>query len=164
MIGIFVLVVASAGLYVSQRLGRKGAVATITGKGFRARTTDLGRWRWAGLAVFVLFFIVAVALPIGMLVWSSVLPGYEAPSLHALHDLTLANFHQILVRPGLLSSLRNSLITAVSAGVIVTLLSALVAYVTVKTRMRGRFALDALATVPIAVPRPCSLRSISAMS
>jgi iron(III) transport system permease protein len=87
-----------------------------------------------------------------MLLWSSVLPGYETPSLHALHDLTLENFRQILVRPGLLASLRNSLVTAVSAALIVTLLSALVAYITVKTKLRARFLLDTLATVPIAVP------------
>lgn len=152
VIGMFVLVVACIGLYIAQRLGRKGAVATITGKGFRARETDLGRWRWAGFAAFVLFFLIAVVLPIGMLLWSSVLPGYEAPSLKALHDLTLQNFHQILVRPGLLASLRNSVVTAVSAAVIATLLSSLVAYITVKSKMRGRFLLDALATVPIAVP------------
>jgi iron(III) transport system permease protein len=47
---------------------------------------------------------------------------------------------------------RNSLITAVSAGVAVTVLSAIVAYITVKTRIRGRSVLDLLATVPIAVP------------
>lgn len=152
VIGVFVLVVACAGLYASQRLGRRGAVATITGKGFRARETDLGRWRWAGLAAVVLYFLVAVVLPIGMLMWSSVLPGYEAPSLKALHDLTLQNFHQILVQPGLLASLRNSIVTALSAALIATLLSSLVAYITVKSRMRGRFLLDALATVPIAVP------------
>jgi iron(III) transport system permease protein len=152
VIGVFVLVVACVGLYFAQRLGRGGAVATITGKGFRARATDLGRWRWAGLAVFVLFFLVAVALPIGMLVWSSLLPGYEAPSIKALHDLTLQNFHQVLVQPGLLASLRNSVVTSVAAALIATLLSALVAYITVKSKMRGRSVLDALATVPIAVP------------
>ena len=41
---------------------------------------------------FILFFLIAVALPILMLIWSSLLPGYEQPSLHALHDLTFANY------------------------------------------------------------------------
>ena len=151
VIGVFVLVVACLGLWLSQRLGHT-TVATITGKGFRARITDIGRWRWAGLAAFVVFFLVAVALPIAMLIWSSLLPIYEPPSMSALHTLTLSNYHQILVRPGLVTSVKNSLITAVSAGVIVTLLCAVVAYITVKSRLRGRRILDALATVPIAVP------------
>jgi iron(III) transport system permease protein len=152
VLGVFVLVVAAAGLLLSQRLGRASAVQTITGKGFRPHPQDLGRWRWAGFAAFLLFFLIAVALPIAMLIWSSLLPGYEQPSLRALHDLTFSNFTQIMRRPALALSVKNSLITAVSSGLIVTVLSALVAYITVKTRIRGRGLLDGLATVPIAVP------------
>jgi iron(III) transport system permease protein len=152
VLGIFVLVVACAGLLLAQRLSRSGAVATITGKGFRARPHDLGRWRWLSFAGFLLFFLVAVALPIAMLIWSSLLPSYEAPSLSALHRLTLGNFTQIFNRPGLAHAVENSLVTAIASGLVVTLLSALVAYLTVKTRIRGRGLLDGLATVPIAVP------------
>jgi iron(III) transport system permease protein len=151
VLGIMVLVLACAGLLLSRRLSR-GSVQTITGKGFRPHPHDLGRWRWAGFAAFVLFFIVAVVMPIAMLIWSSLLPGYEQPSWHALHHLTLGNYQQIAQRPGLARSVRNSLITAVSSGLIVITLSALVAYLTVKTRIRGRGLLDGLATVPIAVP------------
>ena len=39
-----------------------------------------------------------------------------------------------------------------ASGLIVTVLAAVVAYVTVKTRIRGRSLLDGLATMPIAVP------------
>jgi iron(III) transport system permease protein len=152
VLGIFVLVVASAGLLLARRLSRSASVQTITGKGFRAHPHDLGRWRWAGFAAFLLFFLVAVALPIAMLIWSSLLPGYEQPSWSALHHLTLSNYSQILHRPGLTRSVRNSLVTAVASGLIVTVLSALVAYLIVKTRVRGRGLLDGLATVPIAVP------------
>jgi iron(III) transport system permease protein len=152
VLGVFVLVVASVGLILSQRLNRSGSVATITGKGFRAHPQDLGRWRWVGFAGFLVFFLVAVALPIAMLIWSALLPGYEQPSMDALKHLTLSNFHQIMVRPGLARSVRNSLITAISSALIVTVLSALVSYITVRTRIRGRGVLDALATVPVAVP------------
>jgi iron(III) transport system permease protein len=152
VLGIFVLVVACIGLIVSQRLGRDSAVQTITGKGFRARPQDLGGWRWVGFAGFVVFFVIAVALPLLMLLWASFLPAYESPSMSALHHLSLTNYSQILHRPGLVAAVKNSLITAVSAGVIVTALSAVVAYLTVKTKIRGRGVLDALSTVPIAVP------------
>jgi iron(III) transport system permease protein len=152
VLGIFVLIVAAVGLVLAQRLGRGSAVQTITGKGFRARPQDLGRWRLLGLAGFLLFFVVAVALPIAMLVWSSLLPGYEQPSLHALRDLTFSNYQQIATRPGLLQSVKNSLVTAVVSGLVVTALTAVVAYITVKTKIAGRALLDGLATVPIAVP------------
>jgi iron(III) transport system permease protein len=152
VLGIFVLVVACLGLILSQRVGRNGAVATITGKGFRSRPQDLGRWRWVGFAGFVVFFVVAVALPLLMLLWASFLPTYESPSVAALHHLSMTNFSQIMHRPGIVAAMRNSLVTAFSAGLIVTALSAVIAYLTVKTRIRGRGVLDVLATVPIAVP------------
>jgi iron(III) transport system permease protein len=152
VIGIFVLVVAAIGLILAQRIGKGTNVQTITGKGFRAQTQDLGKWRWVGLGAIVLFFIVAVALPIAMLVWSSLLPGYEQPSWHALHHLTFDNYEQIMKRPALARSVKNSLITAVTSALIVTVLSAFVAYITVKTKIVGRGLLDGLATVPLAVP------------
>ncbi|WP_037577982.1 ABC transporter permease [Phaeacidiphilus oryzae] len=153
VIGIFILVVAGLGLWLSRRVGGGGAATqTISGKGFRPGTTDLGRWRWLGLAASVLFFLVAVALPLLMLLWSSLLPGYEPPSASALRHLTLANYRAVLHTPDLTASVRNSLVTALIAGAVVTVLSSLVAYVTVKTKVRGRALLDGLATVPIAVP------------
>jgi iron(III) transport system permease protein len=152
VIGVFVLAIASAGLMLSRRVGKTRSVQTITGKGFRAQVQDLGRWRWVGFACFVLFFFVAVVLPLAMLLWSSLLPGYEPPSMRALHDLTLSNFSNIFHRPVLVKSLKNSIITSVATGLIVTVLSALVAYITVKTKIIGRGLLDGLATVPIAVP------------
>lgn len=152
VLGIFVLVIAAVGLALAQRFGQGAAVQTITGKGFRARPQDLGRWRWAGLVAIVLFFLIAVAAPLAMLLWSSLLPVYQPPSWNVLHQLTLGNFTQILKQPGLVQSVENSLITAVAAALVVTALSAVVAYITVKTKLVGRRVLDGLATIPIAVP------------
>jgi iron(III) transport system permease protein len=152
VIGVFVLVIAAVGLFFSQRLSRRSAIQTITGKGFRPAVQDLGRWRWLGLAFFALFFLVAVALPLAMLAYSSLLPGYETPSFHALSHLTFSNYTAILHQPSLVRAVRNSVVTAVASGLIVTVLSALIAYITIKTKIKGRGILDGLATVPIAVP------------
>jgi iron(III) transport system permease protein len=152
VIGVFVLVIAAAGLALSRRAMHGAGPATITGKGFRPGITDLGRWRWLGLAGFALFFAVSVVLPLAMLLWSALLPGYQPPSIAALHNITFSNFGQILRTPSLLASVRNSVITAVVSAAVVTVLSAIAAYITIKTRIRGRSLLDALATIPIAVP------------
>ena len=152
VIGVFVLVLATIGLIVSQRLTRRSPTQTVTGKGFRPRVTDLGRWRWAGFAAFALFFVVTVVLPLAMLLWSSLLPTYSPPSLQALRTVSLRNYGTLFSSPALLGAVRNTAITALSAGLIVTVLTAVVAYLTVKTRIRGRMLLDGLATVPIAVP------------
>jgi iron(III) transport system permease protein len=152
VIGVFVLVIAAVGLIVSQRITKRSPTQTVTGKGFRPKVTDLGRWRWPAFAVFVVFFLVTVVLPLAMLLWSSLLPTYRPPSFAALRTLSLRNYLTLVDTPSLLDSLRNSAITALSAGLIVTVLTAVVAYLTIKTRIRGRWLLDGLATVPIAVP------------
>jgi iron(III) transport system permease protein len=152
VIGTFVMVIASIGLILSHRISRRGNFATITGKGFRAQPQDIGRWRWLGFAAILVFFIVAVVFPLAMLVWSSLLKGYQQPSFAALHQLTFRNFTEVFNRPGITNAIENSLITAVTAAIVVTVLSALVAYITVKTKLFGRALLDGLATIPIAVP------------
>ncbi|HWC78657.1 MAG TPA: iron ABC transporter permease [Pseudonocardiaceae bacterium] len=152
VIGVFVLFLAAVGLVASQRIVRRSPTQTVTGKGFRPRITDLGRWRWLGFAAFVLFFGVTVVLPVVMLLWSSLLPTYSPPSAAALKTVSLHNYATLFSSPALLGAVRNTAITALSAGVIVTVLTAVVAYLTTKTRIRGRGLLDGLATVPIAVP------------
>jgi iron(III) transport system permease protein len=152
VIGVFVLAIASVGLVAAQRLTRRSPTQTVTGKGFRPKVTDLGGWRWVAFAAIVVFFVVTVVLPLAMLLWSSLLPTYRPPSWQAVRTLSLRNYLHLFASPSLLDSLRNSAITALSAGLIVTVLTAVVAYLTVKSRIRGRWLLDGLATVPIAVP------------
>src|SRR4029079_2428614 len=44
---VTLLLITSLGIYVQSRLCRQGGrFATVTGKGFRPRTIDLGRWRY----------------------------------------------------------------------------------------------------------------------
>jgi iron(III) transport system permease protein len=152
VIGMFVLSIALAGLFGSRWLNRRAATHTITGRGFRPTVADLGRWRWAGLVAVLAYFLLAVALPLAMLLWSSLLPAYQPPSRHALGQLTLENYTKLWSAPTLVRSVRNSVVTALASGAVVTALAAVVAYVVVKTRVRGRSLLDGLATVPIAVP------------
>src|SRR6188474_129669 len=49
---VTLLLLTSLGIYVQSRLSRQGSrFATITGKGFRPRTIDLGRWRYLTAAI-----------------------------------------------------------------------------------------------------------------
>jgi iron(III) transport system permease protein len=113
---------------------------------------ELGASRPLAGAAILAFFAVAVVLPLGVLVWTSLLPGFEAPSLAALHRVSFANYAQMWGYPLIRQSLVNSAITSVSAGIIVTVLTAIVAYVTLKSRVPGVWLLDVLVSLPIAVP------------
>ena len=60
-----VLLITAGGLHWQSLLARHGArYATITGKGYRPRPMDLGRWRYAAGAFFVLYALLVVGLPL----------------------------------------------------------------------------------------------------
>src|SRR5207237_9649715 len=58
----------------------------------------------------------------------------------------------ILTQPAIGIGLRNSLILGVAAAMGTMLLTTVIAWITVKTRLRGRQALDLLAFLPIGIP------------
>lgn len=151
-IGFYVLIIATLGLIVSQRFVRSSRAQTITGKGFRPTPISLGRWRWLAGTVAVGFFVVSAVLPSLMLIWSSLMNGYRSPSVEALGNITLRNYADVFASESLVTAVRNSIISSVSAGVIVTALATVLAFLSVKTQVRGRGVLDFLTMVPIAVP------------
>ncbi len=151
-IGGIVLVIAAAGVAFANRVNSAGRHATVTGKAFRPRRIELGRFRPLAGAALLAFFGIAVALPLAVLLWSSLLPGFEPPSLDALPKLGFANYVTMWHYPLIRQSLVNSTIASLSAGAIVTVLTAIVAYVTLKSRIRGAWLLDVLVSLPIAVP------------
>jgi iron(III) transport system permease protein len=150
--GGVVLVIAAAGVAFANRLNAAGRHATVTGKAFRPRRLELGAMRPLAGAAILGFFVVAVVLPLGVLVWTSLLPTFEVPSVAALRHVGAANYAAMWNYPLIRSALLNSTITSLSAGAIVTVLTAIVAYVTLKSRIRGAWILDVLVSLPIAVP------------
>ena len=61
---VILLLLTTGGIYVQARISSTGSkYATVTGKGFRPRTIDLGRWRYLTLAIFILYFLLIVILP-----------------------------------------------------------------------------------------------------
>src|SRR5438876_10252980 len=61
---VALLAMTTAGVYSVSRLsGRGSKYATMTGKGFRPRRIDLGRWRWFTAALFIVYFGLIVLLP-----------------------------------------------------------------------------------------------------
>src|SRR5439155_528762 len=70
---ITLLLLSTVGVLIYHRLtGHAKRFATITGKGYRPRLVDLGRWRYATCGGALLIFAVTVALPVLVLCWVSV--------------------------------------------------------------------------------------------
>jgi iron(III) transport system permease protein len=124
----------------------------VTGKGFRPRRIDLGRWRYLTAAIFVAYFLLIAAAPLFVLLWSSVQKYYSVPSAAALANLTLDPYRFILNHPAFLRSVWNSLLLSVGSATIIMLVTSVICWIVVKTRIPGRWLLDNLASLPIVFP------------
>ena len=150
---VTLLLMTSVGIYLQSRLAGHGArFATVTGKGFRPRTIDLGGWRYLTAALFILYFVVIVLLPFLVLVWSSLQRFYSAPSWAALQRITFASYRSVLDYPGFLDIVRNSVLLAFASATIVVLLSAVMSWIVVRSNVAGRWLIDNLASLPLVFP------------
>jgi iron(III) transport system permease protein len=147
------LVLSTLGVYLYNGATRQSSrFATITGKGFRPRVMDLGRCRYVTLAFVVVYVSAAVGLPLLVLFWSSFLPLYEVPSLTAVAKMSLDNYQRVLSTAEIGRAVRNSLFLAVTSATVVTFLTAIMAWVVVRSRIAGRWLLDNITFLPMSVP------------
>src|SRR5580704_17792129 len=150
---VTLLLMTSVGIYLQSRMSRQGSkFSTVTGKGFRPRTIDLGRWRYLTAGLFILYFVVIVLLPFLVLVWSSLQRFYSPPSWAALHRITFASYRTILDYPEFAITVRNSLFLAFTTATLIMVFSAVISWVVVRTKIPGRWLLDNLASLPLVFP------------
>jgi iron(III) transport system permease protein len=150
---VTLLLITSLGIYAQSRLSGQGArYSTVTGKGFRPRTIDLGKWRYLTAAIFILYFVVIVLLPFLVLLWSSTQKFYSAPSWAALGRMSLDSYRAVLDYPQFATAVWNSLLLAVGTAATIMLVSAVISWIVVRTKMPGRWMLDNLASLPLVFP------------
>jgi iron(III) transport system permease protein len=150
---VTLLLITSLGIYAQSRLSSQGGrFSTVTGKGFRPRTIDLGRWRYVTAAIFILYFTVIVLLPFLVLVWSSLQKFYSAPSWAALSRVSLDSYRAVLDYPQFMNTVWNSVVLALGSATTVMLVSAVIAWIVVRTKVPGRWMLDNLASLPLVFP------------
>lgn len=147
------LIITALGLMLVQYLNRRSErYQTVTGKGFRPRTLDLGKWRWPVSIGFAVYFVVAVVAPVFILLWVSLLPFYQTPGIGPLSSISLSNYVSLFDTRGVTESVKNSAILAVASATTVMLFTAVISWMVLKSNFRGRRLLDLLASFPLALP------------
>jgi iron(III) transport system permease protein len=150
---ITLLLITTIGIYFISKLSSSGSkYSTMTGKGFRPRQIDLGPWRWVAAGVFFLYFALIVVLPFLVLLWSSFQKFYAVPSMAALERLTLDPYRFILTYPNLARSVWNSLLLSFGSATLIMLITSVICWIVVKTKLPGRWLLDNLASLPMVFP------------
>lgn len=156
------IALSAIGIYFYNRAtARSEQFATVTGKAFRPRKFELGKWRGVAVGIFALYFLLIVGLPFFILLWGSLVPFFTPPSWDMLGRLTFDNYKALNVfacQPNQSFCLRarqafsNSVMLGVGAATIVMIFTSVVAWINVRTRWPGRTLLDLLTFLPITIP------------
>lgn len=122
---------------------------TITGKGFRPNEVRLGAWRWPAFAFCMLFFTLTVLLPIGQLFLGSF---FQYVGFYQLDMLTTQHYVSVWKNAVFWRALGNTFLLGLAAATATMLLGSIVAYISVRTKWRGRKLLEMLAWLPWLMP------------
>ena len=149
---LLMLVVAGA-LYLYFRVTREGErFHTVTGKGYRPTLIQLGSWRYVTAALLLVYSFVLLVLPFLIVLWASLLPFYMQPSFEAFSLFTLKNFVTAIHFPKITDSIKNSVLLGLGSASVVMLLTTFASWILVRTKLRGRWLLDLLTTLPLLFP------------
>jgi iron(III) transport system permease protein len=143
------MVVIAVGVWLYWRLAPRGG--GLTGGG-RPRRLELGRWRRPLGAAALGSVLVLVVMPLAMVLYTSLQPRFEAPTLDGLTRLGLDAYNTVLDDPRSSDALLNSLLLAAGSATAATALTLVAAWLAVRSRVRGRGAIDFVLSLPLAIP------------
>jgi len=146
---VFVAITVAA-LYLQRRYLARRSFVTLGGKGSRPRRVDLGPARFGVAAFAIAVGVVAVLAPYLTLLAVSVSRSW---GLHFWQNLTLQHYRFVLLEYDVTRrAIVNSLLLAGAAATLAVLLGSLVGWIDLRTRLRGRKALDYVSLIPLGLP------------
>jgi iron(III) transport system permease protein len=152
-LAIGLLVLAMIGVAISNIVGRSGrSYQTVTGKGFRPRPIELGKWRPIMGVGIVVYFLLTVVAPLVVLLYTSLLRFYQAPSRSAFASMSLENYVELVHLKQATTALKNSLLLGVGSATLVMAVMAIAAWLVVRSGIPGRQLVDQLAFSPLVIP------------
>jgi iron(III) transport system permease protein len=150
---VLLMVVVACALYFYFRVTREGdRFHTITGKGYRPALIPLGRLRYLASCGLLVYSLVLLVLPFLIILWASFLPFYMQPSIEGFSKFTLKNYYTAIHFPKITDSIKNSILLGLGSASAVMALTLLASWLLVRTKMRGRWLLDVLTTLPLLFP------------
>jgi iron(III) transport system permease protein len=150
-LSVLLLALVGVLLYYYNRLTRSvERFATITGKNFRPREFELGKWRIAAGLFVVFYFTVMILLPLAVLVWTSLVP-FETFRLSVVKRMSFENYRTVFAGGQYVDLLVNTFLIALVAATVTMLIAATIAWLSVR-KVTGARVLDQLATTPLVFP------------
>ncbi|MEX3980523.1 ABC transporter permease [Paraburkholderia sp. EG287A] len=136
---------------VQRRITRRKGFMAVTGKAGERRLIHLGRWRWSMLAYAIFVGAVSLLLPVATLLQAAFSKAWGRGL--SLHNLTLGNFHYLLVeQTQAQQAIVNTLLYAGATAFAAIGLAFGVAYVESRKLVRWSSALGFLCMTPFVIP------------
>lgn len=124
-LALLMMVALGVLLWVQHRMQRRRNFETQSGKGSSVMPWDLGRWKYVGTVVFLVFFALALVLPAIQLMLVSFQPYFGAGDHYSLD-----NYRALFEDPTVIAALRNTLLLGVLAGLAVMVIALVVVFAT----------------------------------
>ena len=135
--------------FMTWMLGRKD-YTTISGKSTRPNIVELGKWKWPAFCGVGLYAMIAVIIPLTSILVTSLLKSMSKPV--TWDNLSLESWLPVLTSAQYMESIWNSVMYAVIAATVGTILSVFIAYLSVKTKVKGRSLPDLLTIIGGSTP------------
>lgn len=150
-LSLLLVVLTVAGLALQRGYLERRSYITVGGRGVRTQIVNLGAWRWPLLAFCLIVVFFSAIAPVGVLTLNAFSKSWAEPL--SLSNLTLTHFNAALFQDQVaVRGIINSFKLATAAAAIAVLIGAAVAYLDLRTNIRGRRLLDYLAILPLGLP------------
>jgi iron(III) transport system permease protein len=150
MVYLFIAIITT--YFYARMISRAEKYTIITGKGYRPRQLDLGKWRYPAVILVFLYLFLAILLPFAVFVYASFLSYIQTPSLSAFKGMSLKNYRLLAEYGEVGAALKNTILMVAVTATATVVLSFFVSLVVVRSKFWGRKLLDQLAFVPHAIP------------
>jgi iron(III) transport system permease protein len=150
-VSMLLLLISAIGVYLQRRFIKGKEYVTVTGKAYRPRLMQLGKWKYFALGINLIYLFLCIVLPYGTLLIVSFLNFWSGEVRADL--LTLENYYNVLFEEeATIRAIKNSLIVSIGGSFLCLLMTVLVAYLVTRTKVRGRSFFDYVIMLPVGVP------------
>ena len=127
--------------------------ATITGKGYRMKVIDIGKWKYLTFFCVFAYFVAGIAIPFVVLIVVSMIPYFDYDTFMKFPtNMVLTNYYTVMKHPSFVTGLYNSLVLSIIIAVVTVFAGIVMAFTIYRTRAYGTKIFEFIGTLPLAFP------------
>ncbi len=127
--------------------------ATITGKGYRVKVVDIGKWKYVTFLAVLGYFLVGIAIPFVVLIVVSMIPYFDYDTFMKFpSNIVFSNYYTVIHHPSFVTGLYNSLVLSTLIAIVTVFAGIVMAFTIYRTRTYGAKVFEFIGTLPLAFP------------